>query len=72
MNNGSEKNKGSTKKIEKSYFDVVGLCCSSEGPLIDKILKPLDGVKEFSVIVFSRTVIVVRVTLIISHLQISK
>ena len=72
MGTGSEKNKGGTKKLEKSYFDVVGLCCSSEVPLIEKILKPLDGVKDVSVIVPSRTVIVVHDTLIISHLQIGK
>ncbi|PSS01326.1 Cadmium/zinc-transporting ATPase [Actinidia chinensis var. chinensis] len=72
MGTGSEKNKGGTKKLEKSYFDVVGLCCSSEVPLIEKILKPLDGVKDVSVIVPSRTVIVVHDTLIISHLQIVK
>ncbi|XP_057468407.1 putative inactive cadmium/zinc-transporting ATPase HMA3 [Actinidia eriantha] len=72
MGTGSEKNKGGTKKLKKSYFDVVGLCCSSEVPLIEKILKPLDGVKDVSVIVPSRTVIVVHDTLIISHLQIVK
>lgn len=59
-----------TKKWQKSYFDVLGLCCSSEVPLIEKILKPLDGVKEISVIVPSRTLIVVHDNLLISQIQI--
>ncbi|XP_021724992.1 cadmium/zinc-transporting ATPase HMA3-like isoform X1 [Chenopodium quinoa] len=58
--------------IEKSYFDVLGLCCSSEVPLIEKILKPLEGVVEVSVIVPSRTVIVVHDILLISQHQIVK
>lgn len=60
------------KKLQKSYFDVLGLCCSSEVPLIEGILKPLEGIKEVSVIVPSRTVIVVHDGLIISQLQIGK
>ncbi|KAJ4709266.1 Cadmium/zinc-transporting ATPase 3-like protein [Melia azedarach] len=59
-------------KLQKSYFDVLGLCCSSEVPLIENILKSLDGVKEVSVIVPSRTVIVVHDNLIVSQLQIVK
>jgi Cd2+/Zn2+-exporting ATPase len=58
------------KKLQKSYFDVVGLCCSSEVTLIENILKPLQGIKEVSVIVPSRTVIVVHDTNLISQLQI--
>ncbi|GKV20545.1 hypothetical protein SLEP1_g30646 [Rubroshorea leprosula] len=63
---------GERNKLQKSYFDVLGLCCSSEVSLIEKILKPLDGVKEVSVIVPSRTVIVVHDSLLISQLQIVK
>ncbi|XP_012573400.1 putative inactive cadmium/zinc-transporting ATPase HMA3 [Cicer arietinum] len=59
-------------KFQKSYYDVVGLCCSSEVPLIENILKPLQGIKEVSVIVPSRTVIVVHDSLVISQLQIVK
>ncbi|KAK7265232.1 hypothetical protein RJT34_32848 [Clitoria ternatea] len=66
-----EKNKAG-KKLQKSYFDVMGLCCSSEVPLIENILRPLEGIKEVSVIVPSRTVIVVHDTLVISQLQIVK
>ncbi|KAJ7955821.1 Cadmium/zinc-transporting ATPase 3 [Quillaja saponaria] len=60
------------KKFQKSYFDVLGLCCSSEVPLIENILKPLEGIKEVSVIVPSRTVIVVHDSLLISQIQIVK
>ncbi|CAL5376698.1 unnamed protein product [Camellia sinensis] len=68
---GSEKSKGN-KKFQKSYFDVLGLCCSSEVSLIEKILKPLEGVKDVSVIVPSKTVIVVHDNLLISELHIAK
>lgn len=58
------------EKFEKSYFDVLGLCCSSEVPLIEKILNSLDGIKDFSVVVPTKTVIVVHDSLRISQLQI--
>ncbi|GAV63077.1 E1-E2_ATPase domain-containing protein/Hydrolase domain-containing protein [Cephalotus follicularis] len=61
-----------TKKWQKSYFDVVGLCCSTEVPLVENILKSLEGIKEYSVIVPTRTVIVVHDNLTISQLQIVK
>ncbi|KAK2646417.1 hypothetical protein Ddye_021612 [Dipteronia dyeriana] len=73
MAGGEEKTeKSGALKLQKSYFDVLGLCCSSEVPLIENILKSLDGVKEYSVIVPSRTVIVFHDNLIISQLQIVK
>ncbi|KAL8209416.1 hypothetical protein R6Q57_006148 [Mikania cordata] len=62
----------SLKDLEKSYFDVLGLCCSSEVPLIEKILKPLEGVHQVSVIVPSKTVIVLHDVSVISQLQIVK
>lgn len=62
----------STKKLQKSYFDVLGLCCSSEVALVENILKPLDGVKEVSVILPSKTVIVIHDNLFISQIQIGK
>lgn len=61
-----------SKKLQKSYFDVVGLCCSSEIPLVESILRQLDGVKDVTVIVASRTVIVVHDTLLVSQTQIGK
>ncbi|KAL0410294.1 UNVERIFIED_CONTAM: Cadmium/zinc-transporting ATPase HMA2 [Sesamum latifolium] len=65
-----DKNVG--KKFQKSYFDVLGLCCSSEIPMIERILTSLDGVKDFSVIVPTKTVIVVHDSLLISQIQIVK
>lgn len=62
----------SSKKLEKSYFDVLGLCCSSEVPLIEKILRPIEGVHDVSVVVPSRTVIVVHDPVLVSPLQIGK
>nr|AID81884.1 heavy metal ATPase transporter 4 [Camelina sativa] len=70
QNNEEEKKK--MKKLQKSYFDVLGICCTSEVPIIENILKSLDGVKDFSVIVPSRTVIVVHDSLLISPFQIAK
>lgn len=70
--NGREGGSAAPKKLQKSYFDVLGLCCSSEIPLIESILKQLDGVKDVSVIVASRTVIVVHDSLLVSQTQIGK
>ncbi|XP_065040369.1 cadmium/zinc-transporting ATPase HMA2-like [Musa acuminata AAA Group] len=64
--------KAKAAKNQKSYFDVLGLCCSSEVPLIEKILKPLDGVQKVSVIVPSKTVIVIHDSLLISQHEIAK
>ncbi|KAL0315973.1 UNVERIFIED_CONTAM: Cadmium/zinc-transporting ATPase HMA2 [Sesamum radiatum] len=65
-----DKNVG--QKFQKSYFDVLGLCCSSEIPIIEKILASLDGIKDFSVILPTKTLIVVHDSLLISQLQIVK
>ncbi|KAL2250936.1 putative inactive cadmium/zinc-transporting ATPase HMA3 [Sesamum indicum] len=65
-----DKNVG--KKFQKSYFDVLGLFCSSESPTIERTLSSLDGVKDFSVIVPTKTVIVVHDSLLISQIQIVK
>ncbi|CAI9293768.1 unnamed protein product [Lactuca saligna] len=62
----------SPNDLEKSYFDVLGLCCSSEVSLIEKILKPLDGVHHVSVIIPSKTVIVLHDAALISQFQIVK
>lgn len=67
-----EEKKKKKKTLQKSYFDVLGICCTSEVPLIENILKSLDGVREYSVIVPSRTVIVVHDSLLISPSQIGK
>nr|VDD35174.1 unnamed protein product [Brassica oleracea] len=70
--NKKEENKKTKKKWQKSYFDVLGICCPSEVPIIENILKSLDGIKEYSVIVPTRTVIVVHDSLLISPSQIAK
>ncbi|KAF8053461.1 hypothetical protein N665_1412s0003 [Sinapis alba] len=67
-----EENKKTKQKWQKSYFDVLGICCPSEVPLIVNILKPLDGIKEYSIIVPTRTVIVVHDSSLISQSQIVK
>ncbi|WOG98143.1 hypothetical protein DCAR_0417484 [Daucus carota subsp. sativus] len=59
-----------TNKVEKSYLNVSGLCCSSEASLIERILKPLPGVTEVTVVVPSRTVIVHHQSILISQIQI--
>ncbi|PKA56596.1 Cadmium/zinc-transporting ATPase HMA2 [Apostasia shenzhenica] len=66
----SEEGKTMEGRIHKSYFDVLGLCCPSEVLLIEKILKPLEGIQKVSVIIPSKTVIVLHDTLQISQLQI--
>uniref|UniRef100_A0A803NE66 HMA domain-containing protein n=1 Tax=Chenopodium quinoa TaxID=63459 RepID=A0A803NE66_CHEQI len=57
-------------KLEKSYFEIMGLCCSSEVPLIESIVKPLNGVKDISVVVPTKTLTVVHDIRIISPSQI--
>lgn len=59
-------------KLEKSYFDVLGICCPSEVPLVEKLLEPLAGVHKVTVVVPSRTVIVVHDAAAISQSQIGK
>ncbi|XP_044962373.1 cadmium/zinc-transporting ATPase HMA2-like [Hordeum vulgare subsp. vulgare] len=59
-------------KLEKSYFDVLGICCPSEVPLVEKLLEPLAGVRKVTVVVPSRTVIVLHDAAAISQAQIVK
>ncbi|KAJ9550756.1 hypothetical protein OSB04_014801 [Centaurea solstitialis] len=68
----ADSSSSSSKDLEKSYFDVLGICCSSEVPLIEKLLQPLEGVHHVSVIVPSRTVIVLHDPALISQFQIVK
>ncbi|XP_022987177.1 cadmium/zinc-transporting ATPase HMA3-like isoform X1 [Cucurbita maxima] len=58
--------------LQKSYFDVLGICCSSEIPLIENILKEIEGIKEIKVIVATRTLIVLHHNLLVSQAQIVK
>ena len=58
------------EELKKSYFEVLGLCCASEVTLVERILKPLNGVQEISVILPTKTVIVVHQTHVISDVNI--
>ncbi|XP_030551782.1 cadmium/zinc-transporting ATPase HMA3-like isoform X2 [Rhodamnia argentea] len=52
---------------EKTYLEVLGLCCASEVPLVEKILRALEGVNDISVIIPTKTVIVLHDPLIVSQ-----
>lgn len=43
---------------DKTYLDVLGVCCSAEVALVERLLSPLAGVRTVSVVVPSRTVVV--------------
>jgi Cd2+/Zn2+-exporting ATPase len=49
---------GGGRKRKKTYLDVLGVCCSAEVALVERLLAPLDGVRVVSVVVASRTVVV--------------
>ncbi|KAF8680817.1 hypothetical protein HU200_045543 [Digitaria exilis] len=53
---GADEKKG--KKWEKTYLDVLGVCCSAEVALVDRLLSPIAGVRAVTVVVPSRTVVV--------------
>uniref|UniRef100_A0A1D1YBN6 Cadmium/zinc-transporting ATPase HMA2 n=1 Tax=Anthurium amnicola TaxID=1678845 RepID=A0A1D1YBN6_9ARAE len=69
---GESRGQDQAVKYQKSYFDVLRICCPSEVPLIEKNLHPLEGVVSVSVIVPSRTVIVVHDSALLSQLEIVK
>lgn len=56
--------------MKRSNFEVLGMCCATEAALVERILKPLHGVKDVSVIVPTKTVTVVHDVLLISESQI--
>lgn len=56
--------------FKKSYFEVLGICCASEVALVERILKSLSGVKEISVILPTKTVIVVYDSNFTSEIQV--
>lgn len=58
------------ENMKRSSFEVLGMCCATEEALVERILKPLRGVKDVSVIVPTRTVTVVHDVLLISESQI--
>lgn len=49
---------GGGRKRKKTYLDVLGVCCSAEVALVERLLAPLDGVRVVSVVAASRTVVV--------------
>ncbi|CAL5184500.1 unnamed protein product [Lathyrus oleraceus] len=58
------------ENMNRSNFEVLGMCCATEATLVERILNPLHGVKHVSVIVPTRTVTVVHDLLLISESQI--
>jgi Zn2+/Cd2+-exporting ATPase len=59
-----------SKSYETSSFDVLGICCTKEVSLIEGILEPLEGIASVSVVVPSKTVVVLHDPLLISASQI--
>ena len=54
-------------KWEKTYLDVLGVCCSAEVALVERLLTPIHGVRAVTVLVPSRTVIVHHDPAAVSH-----
>ena len=57
-------------KWEKTYLDVLGVCCSAEAVLVERLLSPIDGVRAVTVVVPSRTVVVEHDPAAVSHTHI--
>ncbi|PUZ69078.1 hypothetical protein GQ55_2G079700 [Panicum hallii var. hallii] len=57
---------------EKTYLDVLGICCTTEVALVERLLSPIDGVRAVTVVVPSRTVIVEHDAAAVSQLHIVK
>ncbi|KAI3955507.1 hypothetical protein MKW98_028452 [Papaver atlanticum] len=62
----------SSNSLKKSYFDVLGICCTSEVPLVERILNPMNGVEKVLVNVTTKTVIVFHDELLTTQIQIVK
>ncbi|ONM20569.1 Cadmium/zinc-transporting ATPase HMA2 [Zea mays] len=59
-------------KWEKTYLDVLGICCTAEVALVERLLAPINGVRAVTVVVPSRTVIVDHDTAAVSQFHIVK
>ncbi|CAD6226214.1 unnamed protein product [Miscanthus lutarioriparius] len=59
-------------KWEKTYLDVLGICCTAEVALVERLLSPIHGVRAVTVVVPSRTVIVDHDTAAVSQFHIVK
>ncbi|CAL5089479.1 unnamed protein product [Urochloa decumbens] len=57
---------------EKTYLDVLGICCTAEVALVERLLSPIAGVRAVTVVVPSRTVIVEHDTAAASQFHIVK
>ena len=57
-------------KWEKTYLDVLGICCTAEVALVERLLSPIHGVRAVTVVVPSRTVIVDHDTAVVSQFHI--
>jgi copper chaperone CopZ len=57
-------------KWEKTYLDVLGICCTAEVALVERLLAPIHGVRTVTVVVPSRTVIVDHDTAAVSQFHI--
>ncbi|CAL5089478.1 unnamed protein product [Urochloa decumbens] len=66
---GGRRKKG---KWEKTYLDVLGVCCSAEVALVERLLSPIPGVRKVTVVVPSRTVVVEHDPAAASHSHIVK
>ncbi|XP_039163873.1 cadmium/zinc-transporting ATPase HMA3-like isoform X1 [Eucalyptus grandis] len=56
-----------SSNTEKTYLEVLGLCCATEVALVEKILRQLDGINDISIIIPTKTVIVLHDPLIVSQ-----
>jgi Cd2+/Zn2+-exporting ATPase len=63
---------GDNHELCKTTLNVLGICCPSEVPLIERVLQPLDGVERVSVNVPSRTVTVLHDSSLIPPSEIVK
>ncbi|CAN6171471.1 unnamed protein product [Urochloa humidicola] len=57
---------------EKTYLDVLGICCTAEVALVERLLSPIAGVRAVTVVVPSRTVIVEHDAAAVSQFHIVK
>ncbi|XP_057827748.2 cadmium/zinc-transporting ATPase HMA2 [Cryptomeria japonica] len=66
------KDGGDYPNLQKTTFDVLGLCCPAEVSLIEKLLNPLEGIERVSVNLSLKTVTVLHDPFFISSAQIAK
>jgi len=67
---GHDGGRGKVAAWERTYLDVLGVCCTAEVALVERLLSPIDGVRAITVVVPSRTVIVEHDAAAVSHLHI--